>query len=96
MQHVYLVTYDICDADRLRRVYRCLRGWGDHLQYSVFRCVLSATELARLRRELEELVQHMEDQVLFCDLGAADTRGREAVSAIGLAYTHPERHAIVV
>jgi CRISPR-associated protein Cas2 len=96
MLHVYIVTYDICDPERLRRVYRCMRGWGDHLQYSVFRCVLNPVDLARLRAQLEELVHHTEDQVLFCNLGPAEGRGREAVSSVGLSYTHPERHAIVV
>ena len=41
----YVVTYDICDPKRLRRVYETLRGHGDHLQLSVFRCDLTRREL---------------------------------------------------
>src|ERR1035438_4086458 len=32
----YLICYDICDDKRLRKVFQTMRGYGDHLQYSVF------------------------------------------------------------
>jgi CRISPR-associated protein Cas2 len=92
----FIVTYDICHPDRLRRVYQCLRGWGNHLQYSVFLCALRPADLARLRAELDELVHHTEDQVLFFDLGPSDGRAREAVSWLGATYTHPERSVVVL
>ena len=41
MRNRYIVTYDICDDARRTAVYKALRGFGDHLQYSVFRCDLS-------------------------------------------------------
>jgi len=28
MRHTYVVTYDICDPKRLRKVYRLMLGWG--------------------------------------------------------------------
>ena len=40
MRNRYIVTYDITDDRRRTAVYKCLRGFGDHLQYSVFRCDL--------------------------------------------------------
>ena len=72
MRHAYVVTYDISDPKRLRRVYRLMLGWGDHLQLSVFQCELSARELVELRLALSEVVNHNEDQVLFCLLGPVD------------------------
>ncbi|MBA2660925.1 MAG: CRISPR-associated endonuclease Cas2 [Bradymonadaceae bacterium] len=93
--NVYIVTYDICDAKRLRRVFQYLRRWGDHLQYSVFRCELSRRDLAQLGAGLHEIIHHSEDQILFFDLGPHDGRARQAVDALGLPYTHPERHAFV-
>jgi CRISPR-associated protein Cas2 len=45
MRKTYLVTYDIREEGRLRKVHKCMRNWGDHLQYSVFECQLNATEL---------------------------------------------------
>lgn len=35
------VTYDICQDKRLARVHKTMRGFGDHLQYSVFECQLT-------------------------------------------------------
>lgn len=96
MRKLYLVTYDIADPGRLRRVYQLMRGYGDHVQLSVFLCEMSAKERAQLRSRVEELVHMREDQVLFVDLGPADGRAPGAIQAIGKRYTHPEHLAIVV
>ncbi len=47
MRHTYLVCYDISDDVRRSRVLKTMKGFGDHLQYSVFECQLNATDLAR-------------------------------------------------
>src|ERR1039458_4021608 len=36
MRFSYLICYDICDDKRLRKVFQTMRGFGDHLQFSVF------------------------------------------------------------
>ena len=94
--HVYLVTYDISDPKRLRRVYKVLRQWGDHLQFSVFRCEVGAADLVRLRCALDAEINHKEDQILFVSLGPVSGRGKQSIDSLGRPYTHPERHAIVV
>lgn len=86
MQQTYIVTYDICDAKRLRKTFRLLRGYGDHLQFSVFRCDLDARHLVELRGRLGEVIHHREDQVLFIDIGPADGRGAISIAALGRAY----------
>jgi len=96
MRARYLVSYDICDAQRLRAVYKAMRGFGDHIQYSVFRCDLSERELVVMRATLEPLIHHGEDQILIVDLGPVDGRGADCFAAIGRAYTCPQRHAVVV
>ncbi|TVQ99892.1 MAG: CRISPR-associated endonuclease Cas2 [Deltaproteobacteria bacterium] len=95
-RNVYVVTYDIADDRRRTAVYQYLRGWGDHLQYSVFRLVLHRADRMRVRTTLHDLIDHGVDQVLFLDLGPFEGRARGSVDAIGVAYTHPERHAVVV
>ena len=47
MRNVYLVTYDIRDDRRLRAVFKVMSGFGQHVQYSVFRCELSPANRAR-------------------------------------------------
>lgn len=96
MRQTFVVSYDISDPKRLRRVYRLMRGWGEHIQFSVFRCELNARELVELRGELSFVIKHDEDQVLFIDVGPVDGRGGTSIRAIGKAYVSPERTAIVV
>jgi CRISPR-associated protein Cas2 len=91
-----MVTYDVCDPKRLRRVYKLMRGWGEHLQLSVFCCELDKRELVELRAGLANLINHAEDQVLFVDIGPVEGRGSTSISALGLPYVQPERRAIVV
>jgi len=66
----YIVTYDICEPKRLRLVFRIMLGFGEHIQLSVFRCALSASERQRLVEKLHKVIHHGEDQVLFVELGA--------------------------
>ena len=96
MRQTSIVTYDICDPKRLRRVFKTMRGYGDHLQLSVFRCELNHRELVELRAELGTIINHNEDQVLFVNVGPVEGRGSTSIAAIGKAYIAPERHALVV
>lgn len=96
MRQCYLVSYDISDDTRLRLVHRTVRGWGDALQYSVFRCELTPRELAELRDALVRIIKPSADQVLIVDLGPADGRGGAVISALGRPYAPPERTAIVI
>lgn len=96
MRTAYVVTYDICEPKRLRRVYRIMLGYGDHLQYSVFRCELTDRERIELEGRLAEVVNHREDQVLFVDLGPAEGRARTCIDAVGRAYDMEERRAVIV
>jgi CRISPR-associated protein Cas2 len=96
MRQTYIVTYDVCDPKRLRRVFKTMKGYGDHLQLSVFRCELSHRELVELRARLGSIIHHGQDQVLFVDVGPEDGRGNTSISALGQAYAPPERRAVVV
>lgn len=96
MRQAYVVSYDISDPKRLRSVFKLMRGFGDHIQLSVFRCELNPSELVELRARLGDVIHHGEDQVLFVDLGPAAGRGSSCITSLGRAYTHPERHAVVV
>jgi CRISPR-associated protein Cas2 len=96
MRSRYIVTYDICDPKRLRQVFITMRGFGDHLQYSVFRCDLSNIELIGMLTALEQVINHAEDQVLIINIGPPQGRGAQCIRAIGKPYTIPERHVIVI
>jgi CRISPR-associated protein Cas2 len=50
----YVICYDITEQKRWRKVYKRLEGYGRRLQYSIFRCRLTKTEVEKLRWELEK------------------------------------------
>jgi CRISPR-associated protein Cas2 len=96
MRTSYLVCYDICDEKRLRKVFKIMRGYGDHLQFSVFECQLTAMDLARLRAQLSPAIDHHDDQVLFVNLGPAEGRGDRVITALGKPYIVLDGPCIVV
>lgn len=96
MRQTYIVTYDVCHPKRLRKVFKTMKGYGEHLQLSVFRCELDHRELVELRARLGGIINHDEDQVLLVDIGPEDGRGSTSISAVGRVYTSPERRALVV
>ena len=93
---LYIVTYDICNAKRLRRVFKLMRGYGDHLQYSVFRCELSDKERVQLTGKLTEIIKNDEDQVLLFPLGPAGGERESNVFHLGKPYISVEHGAIVI
>lgn len=96
MRNTYLVTYDIRDDKRLRKVFRTMRNWGEHLQYSVFECQLTPSDRLILRAQLKEIINHSQDQVLFIDLGPSDARGDRSIEAIGQPYTSISRPCVII
>lgn len=97
MRHRYLVTYDVSDAKRLRRVFKKLMGFGEPLQYSVFQCDLSDVERLKLKEALSEMINHAEDRVLIIDLGPVDGRAALAFESLGVQREiRTERGPVVV
>ncbi len=96
MRHTYLVCYDISDDVRRTRVLKTMKGFGDHLQYSVFECQLNATDLTRCRHALSQAIHHKDDQVLFVNLGPTEGRGDRVITALGRAYSPIDAPCIVI
>jgi CRISPR-associated protein Cas2 len=66
----FLIAYDICDPQRLRQVCKTMESFGERLQYSVFVCDLSRTELVHTRTAVEGIMDLTEDSIVIVDLGA--------------------------
>jgi CRISPR-associated protein Cas2 len=94
MRRAYIVSYDISDQTRWRKVWKVLRGYGDAIQYSVFRCDLNARERIELAEALKNAINAREDQVLFVDLGQAGS-ATEVISSLGRAYEESAQVALV-
>ncbi len=96
MRQRYIVTYDVADPRRLRLVFKLLKGYGEHLQFSVFRCDLTAMRLAQMKAALMNIIHAQEDQVLIIDVGPTEGRGAEVVESLGKAYVEEGRKPNVV
>ncbi len=96
MRRRYLVAYDIRDLRRLREVFTAMKGFGEHLQYSVFLCYLDGVEKAGMMLRLTGLIKHSEDSVAIVDLGEASRRGRVCVEFLGPHPPLPEGGPLIV
>ncbi len=95
MEHLYVISYDIRDERRWRRLFKLLKGYGEWLQLSVFQCRLSRARLAQLIALVDGIIQHGVDHVLILDLGPADTVEPRVVS-LGKSFEPVPREPVVV
>lgn len=88
MRNTFLVCYDISN--------KTMRGFGDHLQYSIFECHFTPTDVVRCRHALSTIIHHKADQALFVDLGPVEGRGDRVITALGMPYVPFDSPCIIV
>ncbi|MBI1366036.1 MAG: CRISPR-associated endonuclease Cas2 [Alphaproteobacteria bacterium] len=94
-ERIYLVTYDISDQKRWRRVFRIMKGYGRWLQLSVFQCRLTTRRRADLSARLEKEIHHRDDHVLIVDVGPAE-KVELKVESLGKSFESVKRQAIII
>jgi len=94
-EHLYIVTYDIRDARRWRRVFKLMKGYGEWIQFSVFQCRMSRKRHAELVALLDGVVHHKEDHVLLMDIGPADKVTPRVIS-LGKCFEPVVREPVIV
>ncbi len=87
----FLLTYDIRQPRRLRRVHEIAVDYGERLQYSVYICDLTRQEMVALRARLRRELNLLEDSVSIFDLGP--TSGKTATRVEHLGPTAPVARA---
>ncbi len=60
---LWVITYDIANTKRWRQVFRLMKSYGQSVQYSVFECWLSASQLKTLQARLALMMDMQEDRV---------------------------------
>jgi CRISPR-associated protein Cas2 len=88
-RNAYIVAYDISNDARRTDVFDACSGYGERIQYSVFRCHLTRTELVELEATVRDNINHETDQVLFIDLGPVTGRALNCIRAVGKHHEPP-------
>ncbi len=65
---LYVVTYDIPEDKRRKKVADLLEGYGVRVQYSVFECVLSSQKCRELKKRMRKRIKKKEDSIRFYPL----------------------------
>ncbi len=98
-RRLYLCTYDVLstrEGDKRRaKLYELLLDHGEHVQYSVFLCELSATERTRLVAAARRILNEGEDQLLVLDIGPETFEWASRLDCLGKAWTPQVRSFIV-
>ncbi len=94
-EHLYIITYDIRDAKRWRRVFRLMKGYGEWLQLSVLQFRLSRKHHAELIALLDGIIHHNEDHILIVNIGPAETV-KPSVVSLGKDFEVVERQPVIV
>lgn len=94
-EHLYIVTYDISEPKRWRRLFKLMKGYGEWLQLSVFQCRLSRKRHAELIALIDGLINHRDDHVVIIDIGPADKVNPRVVS-LGKDFQPVEREPVIV
>ncbi|MCT7606856.1 MULTISPECIES: CRISPR-associated endonuclease Cas2 [Aliarcobacter] len=61
----YLITYDIENNKRRKKVSEELEAYGYRVNFSVFECELNKTKMEKLVEKLEELIDKKIDSLRF-------------------------------
>jgi CRISPR-associated protein Cas2 len=92
----YLVSYDIADPDRLRKVHALVKASAQRVQDSVYEALMTERERELLEERLDTILHHQEDQVMFIDLGSGDRKELPEIATLGLPYRPLVRGSVVL
>jgi CRISPR-associated protein Cas2 len=87
-----VVSYDIPDDRRRNRLCRTLKGFGHHVQYSVFECLLDTQTLQCLQETVQNIIKPPEDHVRYYKLCEGC---EQKIQAIGGTVTQEIRTIVV-
>lgn len=73
---LWLITYDIADPKRWRKVFRLLKSYGSPVQLSVFECRITSSQQRKMWDTMQNIVDIEEDRVnAYPICGQCDSRG---------------------
>lgn len=92
----YIVCYDIPDDKRRTKLAKCLEGYGDRIQYSVFEVRLDRKLYQEMVNDIANHIETSEDSVYVFQLCANCMENRIAIGLAGGTVPYgTETHYIV-
>lgn len=83
MKNMFLVSYDIMHHTRLYKVFKVMKGFGDHIQYSVFFCHLNPSEKVMMNDALLREMNQKEDRIMIVNLGPSEGTSKNRIELLG-------------
>ncbi len=91
---MYLITYDISQTKRRNKIFKELKNYGKHVQFSVFECDLDKKRYLELYGKLMKLMGDCEDgNIRIYNLCASCSRG---VQVIGIEEEDPSKEDTII
>ena len=87
-----VVAYDVVDDRRRAQLCHRLKSFGTRVQYSVFECLLTPRDFARLHTVVAGIIKPGQDQVRYYRLCDAC---RQRVQAVGDTVTREPRTVVI-
>jgi CRISPR-associated protein Cas2 len=94
-RRIYLCTYDVSEDKRRTKLFELLKDHGEHVQFSVFLCSLTTSEVKRLGATATEIIHQEEDQLLVIDIGPDDVEWTTSLSCHGKTWSPTVRSQII-
>lgn len=88
-----VVVYDISNDKRRTKLHNKLKDFGSPIQYSVFECVLTSSEIVKMKQDVRKITRPRLDHVRFYTL-CTECKGK--VEIIGRSEVTSEVDVVVV
>lgn len=64
----YLIIYDIEDNKRRNKIFKLLKRYATHAQYSVFHALVKEEDIIRIKNDIKKIINKEEDSVMIVEL----------------------------
>ncbi|MFQ3246380.1 MAG: CRISPR-associated protein Cas2 [Arenicella sp.] len=65
MSAIYIIAYDVQGNKRRRKLAQWLEDQGQRIQYSVFECAISNSQLSAFSQQLESMINPDQDRIVI-------------------------------
>ena len=89
-EKLFIITYDIANPKRWRKVFKILNGYGEWLQLSVFQCQMNELKKEFLISELDDIIHKTEDYILFICIGKKE-QIKMKITSLGKKFQEIEK-----